>query len=84
MNLIYKILFFLLILFTTQCANYKSVENVQEIDKKYYSSIGFALIYDDSLFDQGILNRKINNDEIIVLHSSLKRNTPVKLINPDN
>ncbi len=78
MNLIYKILFFILILFTTQCANYESVKQDQEIDKKYYSSVGFALIYDDSLFDQGILDRKIDNDKIIVLHSFLKNNTPVK------
>ena len=84
MNLIYKILFFLLILFTTQCANYNNVKKSQETDKKYYSSIGFALIYDDSLLDQGILNKKIDNNEIIVLHSFLKRNTPVKLTNPDN
>ena len=73
-----------MILFMTQCANYENVKKPQEIDKKYYSSTGFALIYDDSLFDQGILNRKINNNEIIVLHSFLKRNTPVKLTNPDN
>ena len=84
MNLIYKILFFLLILFMTQCANYNNVKKSQETDKKYYSSVGFALIYDDSLLDQGILNRKIDNNEIIVLHSFLKRNTPVKLTNPDN
>ena len=69
-----------MILFTTQCANYKSVENVQEIDKKYYSSIGFALIYDDSLLDQGILNRKIDNNEIIVLHSFLKRTIQLIII----
>ena len=68
----------------TQCANYENVKKPQEIDKKYYSSIGFALIYDDSLFAQGILSKKIKNDEIIVMHSFLKRNTPVKLINPDN
>ena len=84
MNLIYKILFFTLILFTTQCANYKSVKHDLEIDKKYHSSVGFALIYEDSLFDQGILDRKIDNDKIIVLHSFLKSDTPVKLINPDN
>ena len=66
----------------TQCANYENVKKTQEIDKKYYSSIGFALIYDDILFDQGILNKKINNNEIVVLHSFLKKNTPIKLINP--
>ena len=84
MNLIFKILFLLLILFMTQCANYNNVKKSQETNKKYYSSIGFALIYDDSLLDQGILNKKIDNNEIIVLHSFLKRNTPVKLTNPDN
>ena len=53
-------------------------------EKKYYTSTGFAMIFDDVFYEQGIINKKINNDQISVMHSFLKINTPVKIINPTN
>ena len=52
--------------------------------KKYYSSKGFALIYEENHFKQKILKKKINNEEIRVFHNSLKKGTLIKVINPDN
>ena len=49
-----------------------------------YSSIGFALIYEDSLFESKIVNKKLNNDQDYVLHSFLKINTLVSISNPFN
>ena len=49
-----------------------------------YSSIGFALIYEDSLFESKIVNKKLNNDQNYVLHSFLKINTLVSISNPFN
>ena len=67
------------------CANYSSNEGMKKNVKQYYSSSGFALVYEDSLYKQKIVNRKINNNEDIkVMHSLLKTNTPIKIINPDN
>lgn len=36
------------------------------------------------MIDKGILNKKLDNDKIIVFHSTLKKNTLIKIINPEN
>ena len=66
------------------CADYKTNKGTQKEEKQYYSSSGFALIYDDDLFLQKIINKKINNEDIRVMHSQLKTNTKLKIINPVN
>ena len=66
------------------CADYKTTKGSQKEEKQYYSSSGFALIYDDELFLQKIINKKINNENIRVMHGQLKVNTPLKIINPVN
>tara|TARA_Y100000590_G_scaffold363795_1_gene421657 strand:- start:10096 stop:10860 length:765 start_codon:yes stop_codon:yes gene_type:complete len=78
-NLIYIFLFFF-----TSCADYKGKRIDITHKKQFYSSKGFALIYDNNLYDQGLINKKIDNNEIIVLHSTLKKNSQIKLVNPDN
>jgi len=52
--------------------------------KNYSSSSGFALIYHENLYKDKTLNKKINQNKIIVLHSKLKKNTLIKVINPEN
>ena len=68
----------------------------KQIEEKtfYYASHGFALIYDWNLNKEGIINKKldirkdidkrINDTKVIVMHSFLKKGTPVKIINPEN
>ncbi len=81
------------ILLIGACANYKT-DKPKQIEKKIlYSSIGFALIYTKGLFEEGGIDKKLNNNEIIdntlnneqiiAMHSSLKKNTPIKIINPE-
>ena len=66
------------------CADY-NLKNQKKInEKQYYSSNGFALIYDDDLYLQKVINKKINNEEVKVMHNFLKKNTPIKIINPVN
>ena len=65
----------------SSCADYKITHKEE---KEYYSSRGFALIYNDDFFEQKIINKKINNEDIKVMHSKLKINTPIKIINPLN
>ena len=62
------------------CADYK----VQQKPKKYFSSKGFALVYDDNFFSEKVVNRKIKNNSLQTMHSFLKSNTPIKIINPVN
>ena len=53
-------------------------------ERKFYSSSGFALIYNDNIFKSGEVDRKMsNNNEMAVMHTLLKTNTPVKIINPE-
>ena len=54
-------------------------------EKKLFSSSGFALVYDETLYNDGIINKRIKiNNKIIAYHSFLKKNTPIKIINPVN
>ena len=84
MNLRKIILIFFCSIALYSCADYKTNEVTQKKEKQYYSSNGFALIYDDELFLQKTINKKINNEDIRVMHSLLKTNTPLKIINPIN
>ena len=82
MKILKKAIYLLVIFFLTNCANYKVEKSKIESTKKFYSSNGFALIYNDDLYAQGVVNKKLLNDEIVVMHSILKRNTSVLIINP--
>ena len=78
----FKKLFFLIISVSliNGCADYK----VNKKEKKYHSSSGFALIYNDNLFVEKIINKKINNYDFVVMHNLLNVNTPVRVSNPEN
>tara|TARA_Y100000590_G_scaffold49390_1_gene52244 strand:+ start:3535 stop:4290 length:756 start_codon:yes stop_codon:yes gene_type:complete len=84
MNLKKLISLFVSIIFIGSCADYKTNKTSQLKERKYYSSKGFALIYDDDLYSNKTVNKKINNEKIIVMHNFLKKNTPIKIVNPDN
>ena len=80
-----KIILFLVFLFKlSACADYKTTRATQNEQKQFYSSSGFVLIYEDNLYDEKIVNRKLDNEDLLVMHSILKRNTPVKIMNPSN
>jgi len=70
------------ILFLFSCADYNTRTKNQKKEKSYYSSIGFALIYEDGLYNEKIINKQIDNEKLELIHRYLKRNTPVKIINP--
>ena len=42
------------------------------------------MIYEEASYKDGLVNKKLNNDEINVMHYLLKRNTSIKIINPQN
>ena len=66
------------------CDDYQKSKKINIKEKQYFSSKGFALIYNDNLYKQKIVNKKINNEDIRVMHDQLKANTPLKIINPIN
>jgi len=79
-----KIKAFFLIFLISSCAEYKITKKDTKTERTLFSSSGFALIYDESLYEEGIINKKIKKDGMIVFHSFLKRNTLIKIINPVN
>ena len=84
MNLKKISILFIVNILLYSCADYNTGKSIKDKNKLYYSSSGFALIYDENIYVDKITNRKINNEEIIVMHNILKKNTPIKIINPEN
>jgi len=84
MNLNRIILLFIFAGALFACADYRSQKPKQDIEKKFYFSKGFALIYNDSLYKDKVVSKKLNNEKIGIMHNFLKSNTPVKIINPSN
>tara|TARA_B100000686_G_scaffold327520_1_gene386498 strand:+ start:11 stop:766 length:756 start_codon:yes stop_codon:yes gene_type:complete len=84
MKNIEKFIFIILVLLSYSCAEYKSINDETKVQKQYFSSTGFVLIYDDSLLKNKIVNKKINNAKIYVLHKTLKPRTKIRITNPDN
>ena len=62
----------------------KIIKKHTKIIESTYSSKGFALIYEDSIFESNIVNKKLNNNQNYVLHSFLKNDTLVSISNPFN
>ena len=83
MKFINKAIKYLPILLLLSCAEFKNNQSSKQ-EKKYYNSKGFALIYNESLFRDKVVKKKITNDKIVVVHSHLKRGTSIKIVNPNN
>ena len=77
-----NILLLTFFLFLTNCTTNNLVKNKPVIDIiNGYSNKGFALIYDEKLYKQRIINRKIDARSLIIFQKNLKINTPVKIKN---
>ena len=84
MNLNTIVLLLISTIFLNSCADYKTDRITQKKEKQYYSSIGFALIYEDHHYLNKVVNKKIKNEDSVAMHNLLKINTPIRIINPDN
>jgi len=62
----------------------KIIKKHPKVIEPTYFSKGFALIYEDSIFESNIVNKKLNNNQNYVLHSFLKNDTMVSISNPFN
>ena len=70
--------------FLFSCAEYQTGNIKKKKSRSYFTSSGFALIYDENLFLDSVIDKKMNNDDILIIHDSLKTNTLVKIFNPAN
>lgn len=57
---------------------------VNDYKKPSFSSKGFAFIYSSDDLEKKIIKKKINPDQIIVGHNSLRRGAVIKITNPRN
>ena len=80
----YNFFLILLIVSITSCAsnNYKTV-NVDPIFEKF-SNNGFALIYNDKLYNDKTISKKMNERDLIIFQRNLRKGTSVKITNPFN
>ena len=79
-----KIAFLFTFFFVSSCVSDIQRSKSPVYKKELYSSLGFALIYSDETFTNKIVNRKMKNTNLGIMHSSLRKNTLVKIINPLN
>ena len=81
----YKFLLILLVLFLNSCMPIESAKlSKKKVIIESFSNKGFALVYDDNLFQKKIINKKINNRDLIIFQKNLAQGTSVKISNPSN
>tara|TARA_B100001250_G_C19642306_1_gene718842 strand:+ start:218 stop:979 length:762 start_codon:yes stop_codon:yes gene_type:complete len=76
----YKIILFIIFFALFSC---KNKENEVNYKKNFinYSNKGFTLIYDDKLYKNKIVNKKLNDRSLIIFNNSLDVETPVRVTN---
>ena len=78
MNSSKKILTFILTLILYSCADYNSKVSNQDKNKQYYSSNGFALIYDENYYQNKIYSLKLKSMRQGTLTAGVVRDTQKK------
>ena len=76
----YRILIILFFLFSCS-PNTLEVNNINNKVHHIYSNIGFALIYNDDLKKQKIINKSMNDRSFLIFQKNLKKNKTVKVTN---
>ena len=73
---------FFLIFFTTliSCTDQSDKINYKK-NFKTYSNKGFTLIYDKKLYQNKIINKKLNDRSLLIFNNSLEIETPVRVTN---
>lgn len=75
------IFFFIL----TSCVNNIKNQNISFVKSNLkFSNSGFTLIYDDDLLVDKVINKKMNDRDLIIFQKILKKGSSVKLLNPNN
>ena len=72
--------FFLIFLLLQSCTVNQIVDD-QIIESKVYSNKGFALLYNEDLKKQKLIDKKIDERSLIIFQKNLKKNSTVKITN---
>ena len=78
--MICRIIFFI---FFISCISCTDKSNQIKFSKKFknYSNKGFTLIYDDKLYKNKFVDKKLNERSLLIFNNSLEVETPVKVTN---
>jgi hypothetical protein len=77
-----NILLIVICMFLSNCTTITFVNNsTNKIVVDGYSNKGFALIYNESLYEKKIVTKKINERDLIIFQKNLKMETSVKITN---
>mgnify|MGYP000442165342 CR=1 FL=1 len=80
-----KILLLILFLLISNCVSGTLVKKKQTKNLfNPFSNKGFALIYNNELYKQKIVSKKINERSLVIFQKNLKTNTLVKITNIEN
>ena len=75
-----KYRYFLIFILILSCTNVK----VNKYEKPVFNSKGFAYIYSKEDYENKVIKKNINTDEIIIAHNTVKRGVLLKVTNPNN
>ena len=73
---------FIIFIFLANCTTGSLVDNNKnKTIFNAYSNKGFALVYDENLYKQKIISKKISERSLLIFQKNLKQNTQVKITN---
>ena len=74
--------FFIILFFLYSCTAYDNVQNTpKSVNKINFKNKGFALTYEDFLYKNKIVSKKMNPRDLLIFQRNLKKNTPVIIKN---
>ena len=77
-----KVFILIIFFFITNCTTVKVINSKSKIKvTNNFSNKGFALIYHNKLYDDGLVSKKIDERSLIIFQKNLKINTQVKIKN---
>ena len=77
----YKFFLISLLIFLCNCSSNNKNFSKQFLIDNQFSNKGFALVFDENLYEQNIISKKIDNRSYIIFHRNLKKNSNVKITN---
>ena len=75
----YKFLLIIFFISVLSCAEQKEINYSKKF--KNYSNKGFALIYEDKLYEEKFINEKLNERSLLIFNNALEKETPVRVTN---
>ena len=80
----YKIIILFLLVYLSSCTTINNKSEIRYSDLQSFSNSGFALIYNEDLYSNKLIKKKLDSRSLNIFHNKLAKNTKVKIMNPVN